>query len=96
MEQSIQQGINAELNHILKPGWSQRLEVEQDRFRIMLPENENEKNLARLEIVDEIWRIARFVAYANFSSISKNSDGSYFIRSTNTSGDSYEILVDPS
>lgn len=96
MEESVQQGINAELNHILKPGWSQRLEVDKDRFRVMLPVGEIDKNLAKLEFVDEVWRIARFVAYANFSSISKNSDGSYSIRSTNTSGDSYEILIDPS
>ena len=96
MEDSVRQGINAELNYILKPGWSQRLELDQDRFRVMLPENEEQKASARTELYDEVWRIARFVAYANFSSISKNPDGSYLLRSVNTSGDGYQILFDPS
>ena len=96
MEESVQQGINAELDHILKPGWSQQLELEYDRFRVMLPKNEVDKVVARAELVDEVWRIARFVAYANYASISKNSNGEYILKSTNTSGNSYEILFDPS
>ena len=96
MEESVQLGINPELDHILKPGWSQRLEYESDRFRVMLPQNEPEKSMARAELYSEVWRIARFVAYPNFSSISKNPDSSFTLRSINTFGDGYEILFDPS
>ena len=96
MEESIELGINAELDHILKPGWSQRLEYENDLFRVMLPQNEPDKSTARAELYSEVWRIARFVAYQNFSSISKNADSSFSIRSINTFGDGYEILFDPS
>ena len=96
MEESIRQGINAELNFTLKPGWSQRLEPGRERFRVSLPQNEPDKSAARAELYSEVWRIARFVAYPNFSSISKNADSSFSIRSINTFGDGYEILFDPS
>ena len=95
MEVSVQQGINAELNHILKPGWSQRLELEHDRFRVVLPEGAADKASARAELVDEVWRIARFVAYSNFASIGKNLDGSYVLKSHMPSGIGYEIIFDP-
>ena len=62
MEESIELGIDAELDHILKPGWSQRLEYENDRFRVSLPQNEPDKSTARAELYSEVWRIARFVA----------------------------------
>ena len=96
MEESIELGINAELDHILKPGWSQRLEYENDLFRVMLPQNEPDKSTARAELYSEVWRIARFVAYSNFSSISKNPDGGYTLKSNMESGNGYEILFDPS
>ena len=96
MEESIRQGINAELNFTLKPGWSQRLEPGRESFRVSLPQNEPDKSAARAELYSEVWRIARFVAYSNFSSISKNPDGGYTLKSNMESGNGYEILFDPS
>ena len=42
----------------------------------------------------EAWRIAQFVAYADFVSIERHVDGSYTLISRSGSGSSFEIIFD--
>jgi hypothetical protein len=91
MTEDIAQAISIELGHILKPGWS--FKEETDHFVVLSPSSVATDG-SRLQIVlDETWRIARFVAYANFSSISKAADGAFLIESHMSSGNGFKILV---
>ena len=42
---------------------------------------------------DEVWRIARFVAYSDFVSITKNSDEGFTIVSIREGGTGFEIIL---
>jgi hypothetical protein len=93
MHEDIEQDVSAELKFFLKPNWKHK--VENGRFRVTLPEGEVERREAIDELYDEVWRIGRLVAYRNFSSIGKNPDGGYTLKSQMASGYGYEILFDP-
>jgi hypothetical protein len=90
MTEDIAQAISIELGHILKPDWS--FKEEEDRF-VVSPPNTIAFDPGKTQIIlDEVWRIARFVAYANFSSISRSGDGSFVIASHMPSGNGFRII----
>ena len=84
------QGVSAELAFVLQDGWS--YSKESDRFLVWpstgLLTRENFKHLLR----DEVWRIARFVAYRRLVSISGEADGSYEVLSRSESGSGFQIV----
>jgi hypothetical protein len=91
MTEDIAQAIAIELGHILQPNWS--VKEEADRF-VILPPSSVASDLGKVQIIlDEVWRIARFVSYANFTSISESADGSFLIESHMPSGNGFKILV---
>ena len=90
MSPEIAQAINAELSFILKPGWN--LKNDGTRFVVSPPDDALNVEKVSQELEDEVWRVARFVAYAAFVSISKSGDGSYTIASHMESGTGFTIL----
>jgi hypothetical protein len=93
MHPDIAHGISVELKFILRDDWKMR--EESDLFvltppKSALPFPENWQLLA-----DEVWRIARFVGYANLCSISKTDDGGAVIESYQKSGEGFKIVVEP-
>ena len=93
MHPDVENGVDAELKFFLKPGWKHR--VVDGRFHVTLPATEPEQSAARAELYSEVWRVARLVAYTTFSSIRKNPDGSYTLKSHMASGEGYEMIFGP-
>jgi hypothetical protein len=81
-----------ELKFLLKPEW--RLIQEPDRFRIKPPPGSNAKPDFAHVLRSEVWRIAEFVAYSHFVSISKNGNAGYTLVSRMESGDGYTIVFE--
>jgi hypothetical protein len=92
MSPDIALGVSVELKFLLKPEW--KLIEEADRFRIKPPPGSNTKPDFHQLLREELWRIAQFVAYAHFVSISKNEDGGYTIVSSMESGNGYTIVFE--
>ena len=92
MTPDVAQGVSVELKFLLKPEWT--LIQEADRFRIKPPPGSNTKPDFHQFLREELWRIAQFVAYAHFVSISKNEDGGYTIVSSMESGNGYTIVFE--
>jgi hypothetical protein len=92
MTPDVAQGVSAELKFLLKPEWA--LIQEADRFRIKPPPGSNTKPDFHQLLGDELWRIAQFVAYSHFVSISKNEDGGYTLVSRMESGNGYTIVFE--
>ncbi len=85
-------GLSAELEFLLQSGWLQIREAE--RIRIVAPVDAISSKRFADDLKSEVWRIARFVAYPDFVSITRNGDGGYSIRSKIDSGGSFEILFE--
>jgi hypothetical protein len=92
MTPDIEQGISVELKHILLPDW--KIRVDQDGF-ILTPPKTDPANSQNLQLLSqEAWRIAQFVAYANFCSIEHSSEGSITIASHMASGNGFKIIIE--
>ena len=85
------QGVEIELRFLLKDGWI--LTREPRGFRIVALAGTLDPARRHLELNDEVWRIARFVAYSPFVSITKNADGSYTIVSKRSEDEGFEVVV---
>jgi hypothetical protein len=90
MTPDVALGVSVELKFLLKPEWT--LIEEADRFRIKPPAGSKTKPDFHLR--EELWRIAQFVAYSHFVSISKNEDGGYTLVSRAESGNGYTIVFE--
>jgi hypothetical protein len=86
------QGVGIELEFLLKDGWD--LLREPNGFRITAHAGTLDIEHRKQKLNDEVWRIARFVAYAYFVSISRNEDGSYTIFSKRSPKEGFEIVVE--
>jgi hypothetical protein len=76
---------------VLKEGWTFKQEAE--RFKVMPPlASLNDQDFSE-KLRSEVWRLAEFVAYANFISISQVPAG-YVIVSKMASGNGFEILIE--
>jgi hypothetical protein len=84
------QGVSAELNFILKEGWS--FVKVPSGFRVSPPSGSgSDPSFLRL-LEQEVWRVAQFVAYADFVSIARHADRSYTVVSRSASGLSFELV----
>ena len=92
MDPDISLALFSELSHLRQNGWD--LIQEPERFRMRARNGTLEPSRLPQLLKDEAWRIAQFVAYSHFVSISKNSDNSFTIVSTMASGDGFEIVVE--
>ena len=92
MTPDVAQGASVELKFLLKPEWT--LIQEADKFRIKPPPGSNTKPDFNQFLCDEVWRIARFVAYSHFVSIWKGEDGGFAIVSRMESGNGYTIVFE--
>lgn len=91
MTEDIAQAVAIELGHILKPGWT--FVEEADRF-VIAPPNSVTSDAGKMQILlEEAWRIARFVSYTNHSSISRSADGSFQIDSHMESGNGFKVFI---
>jgi hypothetical protein len=89
MDRDTAMGVAAELRHFLKEGWEATYNSQ--RFTIEPPNSFGSDSSLESELVDEVWRIARLVAYQNFVSISQEPDGSFTVVSERQSGGGFEI-----
>ncbi len=82
-------GVTAELHHLLQEGWTTVRDI--DRIRVLPPPaTASEPGFGDL-LQDEVWRIARFISYADFVSIERIADGGYRVYSKITSGGDFEV-----
>ena len=85
--------LSTELRHVLKEGWI--LTLEGDGFRVKPPTASNlTPNFDRV-LRAEVWRVAQFVAYANFVSIARLPSAGYVVASHMASGEGFIIRFDP-
>jgi hypothetical protein len=94
MTPDIVQGLSAELRFALKEGWS--FTQASDQFRIRPPAGSAARPDFQELMRSEVWRIAQFVAYADFVSIERHANGGYTVASRSASGGSFEIAFDAS
>jgi hypothetical protein len=94
MNPDIAQGIAVELRDILKEGWT--FVEEPERFVVNPPTTSPGDTISPRLLRDEVWRIARFVAYADFVTITKTPGGEFSIVSRNSSGHGFEIVFEVS
>jgi hypothetical protein len=93
MHPDIALGISVELQTVLKPDWI--VQEEKDYFVLTPPKTTvTDENKWRL-LSEEVWRIARFVGYANFCSVSRTEDGGAEIVSYLKSGDGFKLIIQP-
>lgn len=92
MDPDISMAIYSELSFLLKDGWD--ISKELDLYRVRARPGTLDLSNQAQALSDEVWRIARFVAYANFVSIAKISENSYSINSHMASGDGFEIVLE--
>lgn len=92
MTRETAEGILHELNFTLDQGWS--IYYDSERFRVTPPKAVREFDKFDRIIEDEAWRIARFVAYSYFASISKMPDGRYVIASRLSPTEGFEIVLE--
>lgn len=88
MTEDTAQGIYWELHHILRPGWT--IHRQNDGFRVAPPKDGPE--IASLD--EEVWRIAQFVAYRPYVSLSFAIATGYTLESRRESGTGYRIYFD--
>jgi hypothetical protein len=86
-------GVTAELNHLLKEGWTTVRETE--CIRVVPPQTAASDPRFNDVLQDEVWRIARFIGYGDFVSIERKADGSYRVHSRITNGGSFEVVFEP-
>lgn len=87
MNADTSEALLHELNFLLKKDWI--IHREPNRFRIgplLVAEQDG-------TFRDEVWRIAQFVAYSDFVSITKDPGGGYTIVSTRESGSGFEVIL---
>jgi hypothetical protein len=84
MTPDIALAISVELAHIIKSDW--RAEEFLDHFLIIIP-----KPALDREVIDEIWRVARFVGYSSFISIEQSGREKVILKSRLPSGDGFMI-----
>ena len=87
-------GVSAELRFLLKEGWTFTQEVE--RFKIKPPADIHATKNFKDVLSAEVWRVAQFVAYANFVSIARLPNGGYVVASHMPSSEGFEIEFLPS
>ena len=87
-----QQGVAVELRHIVKDGWE--LIEEAGRFRIRARSGTLPSQTLDRTLREEAWRIAHFVAYTYFVSISRRKNGNYTIISKRSPGEGFEIVIE--
>lgn len=92
MNPDIALGISSELRFLLKDGWT--FVQEPDRFRVKSPIDAGHDSAFDRQIREEVWRIAQFVAYANFVSITSTPEGGFSLVSRNVAGNGFEILFE--
>ena len=86
-------GVTAELNYLLKEGWKAVRETE--RIRVVPPQTAASDPRFNEFLQDEVWRIARFIAYGDFVSIERKADGGYRVYSRITNGGAFEVVFEP-
>ncbi len=87
MNPDIAQGVAYELNGALLPGW--RLRQLDGRFVV------SPSPIDAVVLRDEVWRLARLIAYDNFVSIAKTAGGGYEVASRMASGSGFVVQFDP-
>ena len=85
MRLDIEQGVCAELDHILKDGWKHAANY--GGFTVSIPASETDA-----DVRSEIWRISGFIAYGAFASISKLPDGNYQFTTRDATNAGFAIL----
>ena len=85
MRLDIEQGVSAELNHVLSPGW--KYSANDGGFIVDVPASESDPDVRA-----EIWRIASFIAYGDFASISRLPEGNYHFVTRDSMGAGFTIL----
>ncbi len=84
----IAQAIKAELDHLLPAGWN--IVELTDRF-LVTPKDANSKPTDQA-LYAEAWRIAQFVAYRDFISISRRKAGGFTDRKSRTADGSAFLI----
>ena len=92
MPPDTEQGILVELNYLLAADWN--LTLEAGIFRVSPPLGSHATPEFARMLTDEAWRIARFVAYSFFASITKRPEGSYHIVSCSEDGIGFQIVLE--
>jgi hypothetical protein len=92
MTPDIAQGVNAELQHVVPVDWKIRLD--QDGFILTPPMDANASPQSGARILEEVWRIAQFVAYSDFCSISRAPDGAIVVSSNMANGNGFRLLIE--
>ncbi len=92
MSPDTAQGVYAELSFALKEGWSFIRYPE--GFRIKPPPGSQARADFKGLLESEVWRIAQFVHYRDFVSITTNEDGSYTVVSKSDSGNAFQIVFE--
>jgi hypothetical protein len=93
MHPDIALGISVELQTVLKPDWKVR--EENDQFVLTPPQSTASEEKKWQLLSEEVWRIARFLGYANFCSVSRTDDGGAEIVSYLKSGDGFKLVIQP-
>jgi hypothetical protein len=93
MDQDTAMGVAAELRAFLKSGWTSTYDA--IRFEVKSPTSVKASKESEDELVDEVWRISRLIAYRNFVSIRQENDGGFTVVSTMKSGNGFEIKFLP-
>jgi hypothetical protein len=93
MTDDTQQGVLHELDTVLLPDW--QLMCHNHGFRVAPPFGQRTGDDLRFFVASETWRIAQFVAYRPFVSITYLADGSYCIESRRDDGNGFQVIVDP-
>lgn len=92
MNPDTAQALFSELSFILNDKWDISREPNGYRIRARAGTLDTSNILSALR--DEVWRIARFISYRHFVSITNDSENSYTIVSRMESGESFEIAVE--
>jgi hypothetical protein len=93
MTEDTAQGIYWELNFVLKPDWT--MTKYDHGFHVGPPIGQHAGETLQQLLLEETWRIAQFVAYADFTSIELGSDGSHTISSRKKNGKGFQVVIDP-
>ena len=94
MDENTALGLRAELDHLVRPDW--KIVREPDAFRIIAPHSTLPLKDRTAELQNEAWRIAQFIAYSHFVSISKTAGDDFIIISRMASGNGFEVRLEHS
>jgi hypothetical protein len=94
MSKSTGMGVLAEVESLLKPGWTAFRDAK--LVRVLPPTGFEATKDFEVILKSEVWRVAQFVAYENFVSIQINDDGGFTLISKIADGGGFKIKFERS